>query len=150
MYLKVQHGLILTLRTSSHKHSETVNIAPISNSPCLIEENIMSKFFFKGRPDVMGKYGKNGYSPKRNVKLGSEAQPLTLNVHTENRKSEIEVILAEHKLCAVVEINTNEDENILELESVLNKPTTQRFAKVPERNEPCVCGSGKKYKKCCG
>lgn len=22
-------------------------------------------------------------------------------------------------------------------------------SKVPGRNEPCVCGSGKKYKKCC-
>ena len=22
--------------------------------------------------------------------------------------------------------------------------------KVPGRNDPCICGSGKKYKKCCG
>ena len=22
--------------------------------------------------------------------------------------------------------------------------------KMPDRNEPCPCGSGKKYKKCCG
>jgi len=32
----------------------------------------------------------------------------------------------------------------------INKPVTTRFEKKPERNEPCVCGSGKKYKKCCG
>jgi SWIM/SEC-C metal-binding protein len=110
----------------------------------------MSKFFFKGTIDVMGKYGKSGYSPKRNVKLGSEAHPLSLIVKTEQRKIEVEAILLEHALFGVVEINENEDENILELDAVLNKPKTQRFDKVPERNEPCSCGSGKKYKKCCG
>ena len=25
-----------------------------------------------------------------------------------------------------------------------------RVAKTPGRNEPCSCGSGKKYKQCCG
>lgn len=110
----------------------------------------MSKFFFKGTIDVMGKYGKSGYSPKRNVKLGSEAQPLSLNVQTEQRKVEIEAILFEHKLFGTVEVLENEKENILELDAVLNKPKTQRFDKVPERNAPCSCGSGQKYKKCCG
>jgi len=27
--------------------------------------------------------------------------------------------------------------------------TTIRVEKKPGRNEPCICGSGKKYKKCC-
>jgi len=27
--------------------------------------------------------------------------------------------------------------------------TTYRAEKKPGRNEPCYCGSGKKYKKCC-
>ncbi|MEB2312482.1 MAG: YchJ family protein [Sorangiineae bacterium] len=31
----------------------------------------------------------------------------------------------------------------------LNPPMTRSTARVG-RNEPCVCGSGKKYKKCCG
>lgn len=26
----------------------------------------------------------------------------------------------------------------------------ERSPKKPERNEPCWCGSGRKYKKCCG
>ncbi|GAA6205973.1 MULTISPECIES: PBPRA1643 family SWIM/SEC-C metal-binding motif protein [Thalassotalea] len=110
----------------------------------------MSKFFFKGTIDVMGKYGKSGYSPKRNVKLGSEAKPLQLSVPSEQRKVEIETILLEQALHGQITVNENEEENILELDAVLNKPTTQRFDKVPERNAPCSCGSGKKYKKCCG
>ena len=30
------------------------------------------------------------------------------------------------------------------------KPATRHVAPKPGRNDPCLCGSGKKYKKCCG
>lgn len=30
------------------------------------------------------------------------------------------------------------------------KPKPVTVAKLPGRNDPCLCGSGKKYKKCCG
>lgn len=30
------------------------------------------------------------------------------------------------------------------------RPATRRVAPTPGRNDPCPCGSGKKYKKCCG
>lgn len=30
------------------------------------------------------------------------------------------------------------------------KPPTRRIEAVPGRNDPCPCGSGRKYKKCCG
>ncbi len=98
----------------------------------------------------MGKYGKSGYNPKPNVKAGSKANPLSLLVQNKQRQDEIQTILDEHSLFAVIEISAADEENITELETVLNKPTTQRFEKVPERNAPCLCGSGKKYKKCCG
>ena len=45
----------------------------------------MSKFFFKGRPDVMGDYSKSGYSPKPKIKLGSATKPLSLVVKDEKR-----------------------------------------------------------------
>lgn len=32
----------------------------------------------------------------------------------------------------------------------LKNPTVRHEAPRPGRNEPCPCGSGKKYKKCCG
>jgi preprotein translocase subunit SecA len=34
-------------------------------------------------------------------------------------------------------------------EAPVNKPTVRDEDKVG-RNDPCPCGSGKKYKKCCG
>lgn len=110
----------------------------------------MSKFFFMGRPDVMGQYGKNGFSPKRNAKKGSELHPLSLVVNSKSRKLEVEEILLKHKLFASIELNVEVDEDISELDFALNKPKTQVFDKVPKRNSPCICGSGKKYKKCCG
>ncbi len=110
----------------------------------------MSKFFFKGTLDVMGKYGKNGYAPKLNVKLGTTANPLSLVVNNDERKLAVEKIVAEHELVASIDVIADAEENIVELESVLNPVKTQRFDKVPERNAPCSCGSGKKYKKCCG
>ncbi|GAA5136977.1 PBPRA1643 family SWIM/SEC-C metal-binding motif protein [Thalassotalea piscium] len=110
----------------------------------------MSKFFYRGTPDVMGKYGKQGYQPKNSVKLGTKANPLSLTVNSEERKLALEHTLSEHQLIGNIELNTDAQENISELEFALNKPTTQRFDETPERNDPCTCGSGKKYKKCCG
>ena len=36
------------------------------------------------------------------------------------------------------------------LERFMPAPTHRREVPKVGRNEPCVCGSGKKYKKCCG
>ena len=35
------------------------------------------------------------------------------------------------------------------LEQLDSKPETVKKLKMPHRNDPCPCGSGKKYKKCC-
>jgi SWIM/SEC-C metal-binding protein len=115
-----------------------------------IIENTMSKFFFMVRHDVMGKYDQKWFSPKRNEKMGSKLHPLSLVVNSEARKLEIEEIISNHKLFASIELNLEGEEDINELEFALNKPKTQVVDKMPERNAPCLCGSGKKYKKCCG
>ncbi len=109
----------------------------------------MSKFFFKGRIDKREDYGSAGFKPKQEKKLGSPKHPLTLSVKTVEREKEVLALVEEHQLIANITIDANADENILELTGVLNKPKTTTFDKVPARNEPCSCGSGKKYKKCC-
>ncbi|GEA50278.1 zinc chelation protein SecC [Vibrio inusitatus NBRC 102082] len=110
----------------------------------------MSKFFYRGTPDIMSNYGKSGYNPEPTLKLGSEGAPLSLTVVSEERKLEVKALVDQNKLFANIEVDSTVDENIAELETILNKPKTQRFEKTPERNDPCSCGSGKKYKKCCG
>lgn len=108
------------------------------------------KFFFKGKKEKKPKHSSYGFNTKRVVKAGTKEAPLSLVVNSEERKTEIEVLVQENGLVADIEVNTGAVENISELEGLLNKPKTTRFEKKPNRNEPCPCGSGKKYKKCCG
>ncbi|KJG12397.1 PBPRA1643 family SWIM/SEC-C metal-binding motif protein [Photobacterium iliopiscarium] len=110
----------------------------------------MSKFFYKGRIEKKPKHSSCGYNTKRETKLGTETNPLTLIVNTEARQQELEVELAEQQLFATFTINADVEEDITELTATLNKPITTMFDKTPNRNDPCSCGSGKKYKKCCG
>ena len=109
----------------------------------------MHKVFFKGRIEVREQYQRFGYNTNRQVKLGSANSPLTLVVGSEHRKMEVEQILQENLLIANIEIDANQQENIIELNAILNKPTTQTVIRTLSRNEPCNCGSGKKFKKCC-
>lgn len=110
----------------------------------------MSKFFYKGRIEKKPKHESFGYNTKRAAKLGTEANPLPLTVTSDERKAEVEAILAENQLFADITVNAEAKEDLVELDAILNKPTTTVFEKTPNRNDPCSCGSGKKYKKCCG
>jgi SWIM/SEC-C metal-binding protein len=110
----------------------------------------MHKVFFKGRIEVREKYQRFGYNTNRQVKLGSENSPLTLVVNSAQRKQEIEQILLEHSLFANIEVSEDKQEDTMELDVILNKPVTQTADPKLSRNDPCNCGSGKKFKKCCG
>ena len=110
------------------------------------------KLFFKGRQDARQNHIKYGYNTKSNTKAGSKKYPLSLIVTSEERKQEIEALVAEAKLFAEVTIDDSDGavEYIAELTVILNKQDTVSVDELPGRNDPCVCGSGKKYKKCCG
>jgi len=110
----------------------------------------MHDLYYKGRIHTRHNHVNTGYNTKRAVKLGSKRHPLTLVVTSESRKVEIESIISEQSLFAHVSLDKDGVENLVELDAILNKPETTRFKKVPKRNDPCLCGSGNKYKKCCG
>ena len=109
------------------------------------------KFFFKGRQDARQSHSTN-FQPNVSQKAGTKKFPLSLTVTSQARKTEIEQQLNEAELYANITLDTSDDavESIGELTVMLNKPKTITFDKTPARNEPCSCGSGKKYKKCCG
>lgn len=108
------------------------------------------KFFFKGKKEKKPKHSSYGFNTKRAVKAGSEEAPFELSVRTEARKVEVQLLVQENGLFADIELHREVDENIVALQFFLNKPETTRFDKKPGRNDLCFCGSGKKYKKCCG
>ncbi|GDY25981.1 zinc chelation protein SecC [Agarivorans sp. Toyoura001] len=111
---------------------------------------IMSKFFYKGRIEKKPKYESFGFTTKRAAKLGTSENPLNLTVQTEERKVAVVALADEHQLAVEVIVDASSEENTQALDVLLNKPTTTTFATTPKRNDPCHCGSGKKYKKCCG
>ena len=110
----------------------------------------MHDLYYKGRIHTRVNHVKTGYNTKRIVKLGTEKHPLTLVVTSDERKREVEMLVAEHELFANITVDSASDEDINELNTIQNNPTTTTFDKTPNRNDPCSCGSGKKYKKCCG
>lgn len=110
----------------------------------------MHDLYYKGRIHTRENHVKSGFQKKRNAKLGTQENPLTLIVNTTERQTEIELLLKEHDLVATISINEAAEENINELSAIIDTPSTTTFEKTPGRNDPCLCGSGKKYKKCCG
>ncbi|MEL0629313.1 PBPRA1643 family SWIM/SEC-C metal-binding motif protein [Psychromonas aquatilis] len=108
------------------------------------------KFFFKGKKEKKPKHSSYGFNTKRTVKAGTEELPLQVTVNNDARAEEITALAKQHELIVAITIDENSAENTTELDVLINKPVTTRFEKKPARNEPCICGSGKKYKKCCG
>ncbi|MGR5279684.1 PBPRA1643 family SWIM/SEC-C metal-binding motif protein [Vibrio rotiferianus] len=109
----------------------------------------MSKLFFKGRIETRQNHVLSGYNVNRDVKAGTEEAPINIVVPTEVRKQEVEAITQEHSIFANIIVDESQEENTIELDTLLNKATPTVFEKKPNRNDPCSCGSGKKYKKCC-
>jgi SWIM/SEC-C metal-binding protein len=114
--------------------------------------DMSDKFFFKGRQDARQNYVNYGFQTKATHKPGSKKFPLELVVTSEARKQEVEALAAQADIYTQITIDSSEGavESIGQLTILLNKNETVTLSQVPERNAPCSCGSGKKYKKCCG
>ena len=90
------------------------------------------------------------FDGKKTAKLGTEKNPAVVNVQTEGRVKELESVFEENGWKYTIELDKDQPEDIADLELLLNPPKTVVAEKKIGRNEPCPCGSGKKYKKCCG
>jgi len=96
-------------------------------------------------------------------KLGTEKRPVRFHVQTEERMAEIAAICEEHGWIFVGGYEPDDPEDIREVEYLLNPDAFQSQPRMrlpnhatvvheaPQtgRNDPCPCGSGVKYKKCC-
>ena len=90
------------------------------------------------------------FDGQRKAKLGTEKHPLFLLVQTKERQEEVSAICEDNGWYYEVEIDSDRPEDISDLELLTDRPTTVVSKQKIGRNEPCPCGSGKKYKKCCG
>ena len=90
------------------------------------------------------------YDGPKTAKLGTKKRPAVVTVQTEERLKEVAAKFEENGWEYTITVEPDEPENITDLEILLNPAKTQIAEKKVGRNEPCPCGSGKKYKKCCG
>ena len=115
--------------------------------------SMSDKFFFKGRQDARQHHtAYGGFQTNASQKSGSKKHPLKLVVTCEARKKEVEALVEEAQLHADITLDSSNGavESIGELTAILSKGSTiKKQAKTPSRNDPCSCGSGLKFKKCC-
>ena len=90
------------------------------------------------------------FDGKKTTKLGTEKNPALVNVQKEERVKELESVFKENRWKYTIELDPDKPEDITQLELLLNPPQPKIAEKKIGRNDPCPCGSGKKYKKCCG
>ena len=90
------------------------------------------------------------YDGIKEPKLGTIKNPAVVYVKTKKRMKEVASIFKEHGWEHTIELDKSEPEDITDLEVLLNTPKTVTVDKKIGRNDPCPCGSGMKFKKCCG
>nr|WP_314624085.1 PBPRA1643 family SWIM/SEC-C metal-binding motif protein [uncultured Noviherbaspirillum sp.] len=81
--------------------------------------------------------------------MGSLKKPLIVRVQTEERALEVMQECQELGLHVLVGIEPDKPEDMTDVERALHPVLPVHVEKIG-RNEACPCGSGKKYKKCCG
>ncbi len=83
------------------------------------------------------------------MKIGTKIRPAIVRVRTKTRAMEISGIFEKNGWHFILGIEPDKPENISDLEKLLGSQQLTKSEKIG-RNDPCPCGSGEKYKKCCG
>lgn len=83
------------------------------------------------------------------AKLGTDKRPLVLRVQSMERVGEIANLCESNGWKFVIGIEPDKPEDISDIDRVQNPDGEMRLEAAPGRNDPCPCGSGLKYKKCC-
>jgi SWIM/SEC-C metal-binding protein len=84
------------------------------------------------------------------TQLGTSKKPAVVRVRTQARAEEILAICDRKGWKVIVGLEPDQDEDFSDVEWLLHPQAPAQAAPVPGRNDPCPCGSGRKYKKCCG
>jgi len=84
------------------------------------------------------------------AKLGTKKKPIIVRVHSDEKAKYVAETCAEHGWHYIIGFEADQPEDISDLEKLLHPDRQQAKTSKISRNSPCPCGSGKKYKKCCG
>ncbi|HMG20396.1 MAG TPA: PBPRA1643 family SWIM/SEC-C metal-binding motif protein [Kofleriaceae bacterium] len=83
------------------------------------------------------------------ARVGTKKHPAVAHVQTPERAEEIIALCQANDVHCIVGIEPEQPEDISDVLRALNPPAPVIAAPTVGRNEPCPCGSGKKFKKCC-
>lgn len=84
------------------------------------------------------------------AKLGTKARPAVIRAQTEQRAVELYEHCAARGWNVIVGVEPDKPEDITDMLKLENPDAlTLRRQILPGRNDPCLCGSGAKFKKCC-
>ena len=90
------------------------------------------------------------FDGKKTAKLGTEKKPAVVSVKTKKKEKEVAATFEAHNWHYKIEVARDKPEDLADLELLMNPVKTVVADTKVGRNDPCPCGSGKKYKKCCG
>lgn len=85
------------------------------------------------------------------AKIGTKKNPAVVRVQTEERAHEVLDYCTEHGIQVLIGLEPEKDEDLTDIARALGAPEPAMRPRVEKigRNDPCPCGSGLKYKKCC-
>lgn len=101
----------------------------------------------RSRVDAEGRTGV--FDGRKIAKLGTEKNPAVVTVQTEKRLKEVTATFRQKGWSFKIALEPDKPEDIADLTRLLNPLKPMTVEKKVGRNEPCPCGSGKKYKNCC-
>ena len=84
------------------------------------------------------------------AKLGSAKHPAVVRVQTQERAEEILSVCNSNGCVVIIGLEPDQPEDISDVDELLHPPAPTSTKTKVGRNDPCPCGSGLKYKKCCG
>ena len=83
------------------------------------------------------------------ARLGTKKRLARGHVQTLERAQAILAMCDDRGWTAIIGIEPDKPEDISEVQRLLNPPKPKQAGHKVGRNDPCPCGSGKKFKKCC-
>lgn len=84
------------------------------------------------------------------ARLGTSKQPAIVRVQTQARAEEVLSVCDQRGWQVIVGVEPDKAEDLSDVERLLHPSAPATAGPATGRNDPCPCGSGRKYKKCCG
>ncbi|HXU09797.1 MAG TPA: PBPRA1643 family SWIM/SEC-C metal-binding motif protein [Blastocatellia bacterium] len=103
----------------------------------------------KMRSRLNAEHRRGIFDGKKNSRLGTEKNPAVVTVQTEDKFKEVVAAFEKNGWRYRISLEPEQPEDVADLTRLLNPPKTVTVPKKIGRNDPCPCGSGKKYKLCC-